>query len=134
MTQLFELPIPPSTNHLTATVVRNGLSRRVKTKRYRAWLKEAGKMLAVQRAQPEPSPVRICILVVGGKGMTRQRDCDNFIKGCLDLLVAASVIQGDSLMHVLGVECDYIRGTTREPRLMRKGEAYCLVEVTGIVT
>lgn len=128
--QLFELPVPPSTNNLTATIVRGRYSRRIKTAQYKSWLDEASVLLRVQRVQPVPSPVRIGVSIVPGKGMNRQRDCDNFLKGICDLLVACGIIEGDSLAHVIGVEVEFIRMGGRPGQFVASGQAYCLVEVT----
>jgi Holliday junction resolvase RusA-like endonuclease len=125
----FELPIPPSTNNLTATIVRGKHSRRVKTQEYRDWLQEAGLTLKLQGVKPVPSPVRIGVSIIPGAGMNRQRDCDNFLKAICDFLVTAGIIEGDNLRHVVGVEAEFIRVGGKPGLYVGPGRAYCLVEI-----
>lgn len=132
MTRPFELPVPPSTNNLTATIVRGKHSRRVKTEQYRKWLDEAGLMLKLQGVKPIPSPVHLSVSIMPGRGMNRQRDCDNFLKAIGDLLVASGTIEGDNLSHVVGVTCEYVGDSRRQGEYVAQGQAYCLVEIQQV--
>ena len=88
------VPVPPSTNHLFATV----RGRRVKTKDYRDWIKRV-----VPTFMGLIKPVLPCEvhLTIDGD-VNAQRDGDNFVKPIHDALVEAGVIPGDSLDCVRG--------------------------------
>jgi Holliday junction resolvase RusA-like endonuclease len=117
MKTTIELPIPPSTNNLFATY----RGRRIKSREYLAWIKEADLMLLMQRVKPVPSPVSITIRITGGEGWTKGRDISNSIKAVEDLLKMAHVIENDNCNHVLSVKAEY-----HEPN---GGKAACAVEV-----
>ncbi len=87
------LPFPPSVNGLYP-----GKARRHKSKRYKAWIKEAGWTLKTQ----EPihrfrSPVSIVLTF--GRPDKRVRDLSNYIKAVEDLLVTHGIIRDDSDVH-----------------------------------
>ena len=133
MKQTFELPVPPSTNDLweIRSTVKGGKVRyfQVRTAKYKRWAQEASVMLCIQRVKSVPSPLRVGISIVAGKGMTRKRDADNFLKGVLDLCVSARLIEDDSLMHVVGVEVEFI-ASGKPGQYVKAGQAYCLVELS----
>ena len=83
------LPLPPSTNHLFATV-KGG---RIKSRAYNAWINEAGRTGAWQRLVEDgtPSPPWEAFLRV--YGLPRRRDLDNTIKPVLDLAVQMTGLQ-----------------------------------------
>ena len=83
------LPLPPSTNHLFATVG----GRRIKTRHYTAWLTEAGYTAGWRRlvADGATSPPWEAFLSV--YGLPRRRDLDNTIKPVLDLAVQMTGLQ-----------------------------------------
>lgn len=103
------VPLPPSTNHLFATVGR----RRIVTREYKAWQAVAYPILAML-APPESTPCEV-ELTVRGK-VNRQRDIDNFSKALLDGLVACEALPGDSLMHVRRLILEHV-ADAGEPRV-----------------
>ena len=97
------LPLPPSTNHLFATVNR----RRVKARAYADWIKEAGYGAGWRRlvADGADSPPWEAFLRVFG--LPRRRDLDNTIKPVLDLAVQMTGLQdnwcdGVTALRVVG--------------------------------
>lgn len=104
---VLRVPTPPSANNLFTNAVsgRAHGAGRVKGKKYRAWLHEAG--WEIKRALPPyfTSPVAVLIEC----DLPRQRDVDNAIKPLLDLLVYVQVLKDDSLVDDL--------------RIVRRGEA-----------
>ena len=96
------LPIPPSVNNLTATVLaskttpgggRKTVPRRVKTKAYEGWLAEALAEISMQQVPYVSGEVRISASVPRPNG---RRDLDNTIKAILDALVKGYVIEDDN--------------------------------------
>ena len=84
---ILKLPVPPSVNGLFATVGR----RRIKSRRYRAWLKEAGWEVQRQRCGCIGGPWQADIALPADlKG-----DADNYSKALLDLLVKHHVVDDD---------------------------------------
>lgn len=104
-----EVELPPSTNHLFATVGR----RRVTTSAYRSW--QAVAALKVRTLQPAKAyPVAVTLTVLGK--VYAQRDLDNFVKPVLDALVKCGTLAGDSLQYVSRVTVQ--RGdASGEPRV-----------------
>lgn len=98
---VLRVPVPPSANNLftNAETGRAAGISRVKGKKYRSWLSEAG--WEVKRQSPPffALPVAVVIEV----DLPRQRDMDNAIKPLLDLLVYVSVLQDDSLVDDLRI-------------------------------
>jgi Holliday junction resolvase RusA-like endonuclease len=98
---ILELPLPPSTNDLFANVSREqraaakargqNLPGRVRTKKYNAWIKEAGWMVKAQRQSPIKGPVQIEYHVSN----TAKADLGNLEKAATDLLVSHGMIEGD---------------------------------------
>ena len=86
---LLTLPTPPSTNNLFVNVKGRG---RVKTDRYRSWLRAAGNELRAQKPRKVAGPVAVSIEV----GPDKRRDLDNYSKAVLDLLVMCGAIDDDS--------------------------------------
>ena len=108
---VFNLPIPPSTNNLFSSSRRG---YRFKSRRYNAWLTEAGWILKVQRSRLIVGPVQV---VIRATPKRRRRDADNLIKPLLDLLVSARVIEGDDWRTVRSVTAAWVDGI--EPGLVR---------------
>ena len=74
MTEIFlGLPFPPSVNNLFVNTARAG---RRKSKRYLAWIKEAGMVLEIQQPIPINGPVEVWISLTPPD--QRKRDLDNF--------------------------------------------------------
>lgn len=87
------LPRPPSTNNLFASVGR----KRIKTKRYEAWIHEASKMMLVAGQRPRFDG-RVRMLIEGAF----KTDIDN-IKAVPDLLVKMGVLVDDNLVDDLRI-------------------------------
>ncbi len=94
----FTLPLPPSTNHLFATVVRGGKPFRVKAKPYREWISASTNALAHLAGCFVPSPVSVEIHLKGRVNLSR--DLGNVEKPVTDLAVGLGFIADDSLKHV----------------------------------
>ena len=95
---VLRVPIPPSTNNLFATVDH----RRIKTKAYRDWLKDAGWQIKIQ-CRLLPSFTRPGVRVLIEVDAPRVSDLDNRIKAMLDLLVYVHVLADDSLVDHLTI-------------------------------
>ena len=92
---IMTLPPPPTANGLYATVGR----RRIKSRRYRAWLKEAGWEVQRQRCGCIGGPWQADIALPADlKG-----DADNYSKALLDLLVKHHVVDDDRHCHRLTI-------------------------------
>jgi crossover junction endodeoxyribonuclease RusA len=90
------LPAPPSTNNLFLTRGR----RRVRSPRYRAWLKTAGWELLAQRQGCIGGPWEAHIVLPN----TLRGDTDNYSKALLDLLVKHRVVDDDRYCRRLIIE------------------------------
>jgi len=93
---VFNLPIPTSTNDLH-THGKRGIFR---SKEYRAWAKQAGQELMVQRSRQRmrglpPGPYGVTIWVP----FDDAGDIDNRVKALMDLLHSMSVTSDDRLLH-----------------------------------
>lgn len=95
---IITLPLPPSVNGLYA-----GKSRRYKSKKYVAWIKQAGWQLMAQRPLPQIKG-KVIIHMKFGRPDRRKRDVANLEKATSDLLVAYGIIQDDSLIEKLILE------------------------------
>lgn len=84
---ILKLPVPPTTNNLFMTVGR----KRVRSKRYRTWLDQAGWELQRQRVGCIGGPWEADIALPAGL----RGDTDNYIKPLLDLLVKHQVVDDD---------------------------------------
>lgn len=89
------LPFPPAVNNLFATVKVGKTTRRIRTRRYDAWIAEAGAQLIEQRPAKVHGPFRLTLTAV--RPDRRKRDLDGLAKAPLDLLVKHQVIDDDSL-------------------------------------
>lgn len=89
------LPVPPSTNHLYATIGR----KRVRSQKYKAWLSEAG--WEIVRRRPNRLIGRVNFSMAVPRNL--RRDLDNFLKAPLDLLVEHSLIEDDSKVERISV-------------------------------
>jgi crossover junction endodeoxyribonuclease RusA len=90
------LPVPPTTNNMFFNSARAG---RVKTPEYRAWIKEAGYILASQRPPQVLGKVSLLIEVAEPETKRRQ-DIGNREKAVTDLLVSHRIIEGDDQRFV----------------------------------
>ena len=90
------IPYPPTTNNLFFNKAGRG---RIKTERYRTWLRAAGNELLVQR--PPKLAGKVAVSISLGRPDRRKRDLSNCIKPIEDLLVAHGLIEDDSLVESL---------------------------------
>lgn len=88
---VLSLPNPISVNAMFSNVPGIG---RVKSKRYAAWVKEAGWLIRSQRPGQVEPPVSVLIELVPQD--KRKQDADNRIKACLDALVSSGVLPDDN--------------------------------------
>lgn len=98
MDQVFQLPMPPSTNNLFVTLATG---RRAKSKLYRGWLKTAGWELLRQRVKPCGKD-RVVVTIAATRP-SRRRDLDNLAKPILDLLVRHAILKDDSQVEALAM-------------------------------
>lgn len=96
---MIRLPMPPSVN---AMFFSTPSGRRAKSKRYEAWIIEAGYEVVRQRPQKFTGDVKVGIRL-GPRN--RRADCDNRIKPVLDLLTKMRVIVDDRF--VVGVSAEW---------------------------
>lgn len=100
---MIRLPMPPSTNHLFATVGR----RRIVTRAYKAWRTEAGYKLLAQRPQKHKGDV---ILIMRFGPRILNGDVGNRIKAAEDLLVELRVIEDDRFVVKISAEWADVQG------------------------
>ena len=103
----FNLPLCPS---LSECFINNPRAGRVKSPKYRAWIKEASQEIMLQRMEQAPKSVpanakaEILVLLPPRKG----RDADNRLKASIDILTQMQVITDDSWPHVAEVTARFI--------------------------
>jgi len=85
----FTIPMPPPLNSLFANIPGKG---RIKSARYRAWIKEAGWILTAGRHGRILGPVSIDIILQDGM----RGDTDGRPKAILDLAVRHGLIEDDA--------------------------------------
>jgi Holliday junction resolvase RusA-like endonuclease len=100
--------IPPSVNAMFANAVRG----RIKTRKYKNWIRGELNSLLAQRAKPVAWPVDVQIVLPA----YLRGDVDNRCKACLDLLVTAGLIPDDSARFVHEVKIS--RGSTPRARII----------------
>jgi crossover junction endodeoxyribonuclease RusA len=115
---LVSLPVPPSVNSLYGNAPSGRRHGRYKTRRYRAWIEEAGWELLRQRPRPLIGPYSVRISLPKIKG-----DPDNRIKPLLDILVSHNLTDDDR-------HCKHVSATII-PEL-EKGIAVVSVEVIAV--
>ena len=93
------LPWPPSTNALYVTIAGH---KRVRSKEYDDWRREAGWTLQAQRPRKFTGPVAIRIELCPPH--SRRFDLDNRTKSTLDLLTTHNVIRDDHSGFVRSLE------------------------------
>jgi len=86
---VFSVPLPPSVNNLFINVPGKG---RIKTRRYRDWIKEAGWSLQTSRPGYILGPVKVEIVLPNKSRL----DTDNAVKPVLDLCVRHRLIDDDA--------------------------------------
>ena len=65
-----------------------------KTRQYKAWIREAGKEIMIQRPDKHTGPYRL--VLEAGRPDARVRDADNLLKPVSDLLVRHQIVRDDS--------------------------------------
>lgn len=91
----FSLPMPPSVNNLYPTIQTAEGPRRIKSKPYKAWLKEAG--WSVPPAARGKIPGRFRASLIFDRMDVSKVDLDGRTKALFDLLTKMHVIVDDSL-------------------------------------
>ena len=86
-----DLPLGPGVNGMYANRKRGAGFGRIKTKKYRAWITEAGWQIRIQRPMPVHGPVTIQLILPE----TMRGDGDGRLKAPIDILVTHHIIDGD---------------------------------------
>ncbi len=95
------LPMPPPLSALYRNVSGRG---RVKTERYKTWLRAAGnEVLATPIDRRPPIVGRFTLTVLAGRPDKRTRDLDNLLKAVGDLLQAHGLVENDGLAESITV-------------------------------
>ncbi len=112
----FEIPVPPSTNNLFATIA----GKRRSTTDYLRWQRQADLLIMLQQREQAriAPPVAVTVTIPQSK---QRRDLDNYLKAALDALVRCRVIPDDSDLVVKRITAQI--GATME----------CRVDVEGFV-
>lgn len=101
---IYDLPNPPSVNHLFQNVKSIG---RVPTKDYRAWRKEAALcIMAVRGSQPK-IPAGYELQIISGH---RKCDLGNIEKAVSDILVEMQIVVDDRLAQRIVLEWGDVKG------------------------
>lgn len=98
----FHLPMPPSVNGLFANNRRTG--GRFKTKKYKAWITEAGWMLQSQAHRHHRHTGKVISTLLVRRPDNRRRDIGNLEKAAADLLVRHGIILDDSQIERSSVQ------------------------------
>ena len=96
------LPLPPSINNSFVQFTQRGVTRRVKSKDYARWQKNAVEHL-IATAAPVTAP-RYSVNI--DLGINYQSDIDNRVKPILDALVKAGMISDDRYIDSITVRRD----------------------------
>lgn len=115
----FDLPIPPSTNHIW----RAARGRVYKSGKYTTWLSHADRVVAFQECKIRQvrRPVKVEIVITPGKGWRANRDLDNCVKPILDYLVNRGWIEDDC--------AQFVRQVTIRLNDSSASEAYATVSI-----
>lgn len=121
----FEVPIPPTTNHLYPTNRHTG--KRFKSPEYVAWIEEADKSLLPVALVQFCVPVEVVLTFEGDAGFAASRDGDNCEKALFDTLVRNRIVEDDTLQYIPRHTTQYIERTDpNQP-------ARCWVEITEYI-
>lgn len=114
MTERIRLTItdmPPSTNGLRKSFLKEGKVVSVKSDEYAGWRKAVLWEIAAQRVGRIDGPYTLTIAAQRNWRSKRARDIDNLIKPLSDALVAAGIVQDDSLAECVTARwADDLRG------------------------
>ncbi len=111
----FYLPFPPSAN--TAYPTNFKTKKRFKSKKYQEWLNVCLSEIGIHA--PVLVTGRVVCIYTFGRPDKRRRDVENYVKPVSDLLVAAGIIEDDSLIDKLTIQWGEITGCKVE---VQKGE------------
>jgi|SRR5690242_16175065 len=89
--------MPPSANAMRTHFLRNGKIASAKSKPYAEWKEAAAWEIAAARPGRVSGPYRLYISAQRDWRSKRARDIDNLIKPVSDALVAAGIVDDDSL-------------------------------------
>lgn len=107
--------LPPSTNGLRTTFIKDGKVMSAKSKGYAAWRKAAVWEIAAQRAGKVDGPYRLNVSAQRNWKSKRARDIDNLLKPISDALVKAGTVSDDSLAESVYAEwSDEVEGVRVE--------------------
>lgn len=98
--------MPPSTNGLRKSFVRDGKVVSAKSKEYAAWLNAAMWEVAAQKPGRVDGPYSISIAAQRHWRSKRARDLDNLLKPLSDLMVKSSIVEDDSLAESVSARWD----------------------------
>lgn len=98
--------MPPSTNGLRKSFVKDGKVVSVKTDQYTSWRDAALWEISAQRPGKVDGPYTLSIAVQRHWRSKRARDIDNIIKPISDALVKAGVVEDDSLAESVSARWD----------------------------
>lgn len=111
MIRLTITDMPPSTNGLRKSFIKDGKVVSAKTEQYSAWRTAAMWEIAAQRAGKIEGPYSLSIAAQRNWRSKRARDIDNIIKPISDALVKAGVVQDDSLAECVSARwADHLDG------------------------
>jgi len=108
------LPLPPPTNNLFVNVPGKG---RVKSRRYKAWRRDA--ILSIFAQVPAPRRIAGAVAVSLCVPATMRGDLDNRLKAALDALVAANRIDDDRNVTAITI----VRGGADAGRIVVQARA-----------
>lgn len=111
MIRLTITDMPPSTNGLRKSFIKDGKVVSAKTEQYSAWRSAAMWEIAAQRAGKIEGPYSLSIAAQRNWRSKRARDIDNIIKPISDALVKAGIVQDDSLAECVSARwADHLDG------------------------
>lgn len=96
--------MPPSTNGLRKSFIKNGKVMSVKSDEYAIWREAALWEIAAQKAGRIEGPYSLSIAAQRHWRSKRARDIDNIIKPISDALVKAGVVKDDSLAECVSAK------------------------------
>jgi len=97
------MPVPVSANAMNKV----GRGKLYRSPEYTRWINECILELGYRPGEV-PEPCSIELIMHGGKGFAKNRDCDNLLKPVIDTLRRLKVIKSDTVTAVPIVSCRYI--------------------------
>lgn len=126
-----EIPIPPSANALWRPRFRRTRSGRMvfagmkRSDKYKEWISDASESLAGYPTIP-PGLIEVHIEIQGGTGFRRDRDADNCIKPCVDILRHAFLLDTDTVQRMVLATARYL-----EPKLKKTARCWVIVKTAN---